>query len=314
MPARSAGIKAAAAQFTRVVAVVIGIEVYRKSSSGLTLPSVHYAHNDANAFAKTLRATYSTTESATLDVLLMKDEAASLVAIRDEVQWRIRMLTESDLFIFYYAGHGFHGSVANRLSAYDTNPFNIKDTTINLTSDILNPLSESKCRQALLFIDACAEPFRDVVHSRDVIADLNAEELASFFNSASYRAVYLSCSPGEKSYIADPLKHGVWTYYLLEALSGRAEKALTADRWLTDSGLRDWLKREVGRYVTRQLNVRGTQTPQALISASNTFRIRYVALEDSAAGEPSCTSPSPGGDCRVFTRGGNRTCTSVAGL
>jgi hypothetical protein len=62
---------------------------------------------------------------------------------------------------------------------------------------------------------------------------------------------------------------------LLQALRG-AEGALARDRWLTDTSLRDWLKREVQRYITHERSTGGPQTPQAIVSASNTFRIRHV--------------------------------------
>ena len=49
-----------------------------------------------------------------------------------------------------------------------------------------------------------------------------------------------------------------------------------AERWLTDFGLRDYLRKEVPRFMTREMQVRGTQTPQAILSGSNSFRIRQV--------------------------------------
>jgi hypothetical protein len=42
----------------------------------------------------------------------------------------IQSLESEDLFIFYYAGHGFHGVGGNRITAWDTHPFNVEDTTL----------------------------------------------------------------------------------------------------------------------------------------------------------------------------------------
>ena len=72
------------------------------------------------------------------------------------------------------------------------------------------------------------------------------------------------------------MQHGVWTYFLLKALKGDAEEALGPERYLTDTALRDYLRSEVSRYVTREMQVRGNQTPQAIIDATNTFAIRQV--------------------------------------
>jgi hypothetical protein len=141
---------------------------------------------------------------------------------------------------------------------------------------LLEPLSQSACEQGLIFIDACAEHFRDVVQSRDVIRNLDPHEVDEFLDSGWYLGAFLSCSPGEKSYPSNALGHGIWTHFLLEALAGRAPDALARDRWLTGESLQNYLRQEVPRYITREMSMRATQTPQAILSASNSFRIHHV--------------------------------------
>lgn len=276
--ARAGGVEALpqCGVFTRVVAIVVGLENYRKPAGGDALPQVDFAHADAEAFAAMIGTSFSSLLPEDVSLELIKDGDASLTALRDLVGYTTRNLSSDDLFVFYYAGHGFHGAGGNRLSAYETNPHNVAGTSFHLRDDLLDPLAQSDCSRALIFIDACAEKFRDVVDSRDVISNLNAEEMASFLDSGWYCGVFLSCSPGEKSYPSRKMGHGVWTHFLLQAMSG-AEQALTDDRWLTDFGLRDYLRQEVPRFITREMTVRGTQTPQAILSGSNTFQIRHVS-------------------------------------
>lgn len=256
------------ADHKRVSAFVIGLENYRRDE----LPKVDFAHADADAFRDALKKIFP---PETLEVNVLKDAEASLTAVKDELAYAIRNLEDDELFIFYYAGHGFYGEGDNRLSVYDTNPTNIGDTTLNLQKDLLKRLEEHHCQSALIFVDACAANFADVVKSRDVISNLDAAKVKKFLDSNWYRGVFLSCSPREKSYPAVPLGHGVWTHFLLEALEGRAANALR-DHWLTDASLQDYLRTEVPDYITRNMTVRGTQTPQAIISSSGSFRIRYV--------------------------------------
>ena len=263
-------------RFTRVIAVIVALENYRKPAVGDPLPSVAYAHADADAFAAVIKEIFKDIPSADLVVEVIKDGNASLTALRDQLAYTIKNLAADDLFIFYYAGHGFHGAGGNRLSAYDTNRSNVGETSLQMRDDLLEPLADSECQQALIFVDACAEKFREVVESRDVISNLDTDEVEEFLDSGWYLGVFLSCSPGEKSYPANSLGHGVWTHFVLEAMSGRAVQALTRDRWLTDYGLRDYLRDEVTRFMTREMQLRGTQTPQAVLSGSNTFRIRHV--------------------------------------
>ena len=259
--------------FTRVVAVVVALEEYRKPSNGAALPKVDYACNDADAFADVIGAMFPDMPADNLDIKLFKNGEATLVGLQDDVRYAIRGLETDDLFVFYYAGHGFHGAGGNRLSVYDTVRDNINGTSFSLRDDLLDPLSESACERSLIFVDACASKFRDIVSSRDAITDLSAEEVEEFLDDAWYCGVFLSCSPGEQSYPSAFHEHGIWTYFLLEALSGRADHALTRERWLTDAGLRDYLKKEVPRYLTQETKVRGRQTPQAIISSSSTFSI-----------------------------------------
>jgi hypothetical protein len=265
-----------APRFARVVAVIVGLENYRKPKNGDGLPSVVYAHADAESVSDVLQEIFERLPASDVEIELMTDADASLVAVQDNLAYKIRNLSADELFIFYYAGHGFHGAGGNRLSMYDTNRLNIADTTLSMRAALLEPLTQSACEQALIFIDACAEPFRDVVQSRDVIANLDAHEVDEFLDSGWYLGAFLSCSPGEKSYPSNNLGHGIWTHFLLEALAGRAPDALTRDRWLTGDGLQNYLRQEVPRYITREMTIRATQTPQAILSASNSFRIHYV--------------------------------------
>ena len=252
---------------TRVTAVVVALENYRRGE----LPAVAYAHADADAFAAALRQIYPA-DILHLDVI--KDGDATLTALQD-LSYILKNLEENELFIFYYAGHGFHGAGQNRLSVFDTNRVNVADTTLSLQGDLLEHIEGSQCRQALIFVDACAEKFAAVVESRDVISSLVPAEVERFLDSNWYCGVFLSCSPREKSYPAEPLGHGIWTHFLLEALEGRAEEALR-ESWLTDASLRDYLRTKVPQYISRETTIKGNQTPQAILSGSGSFRIRHV--------------------------------------
>ncbi|MET4029526.1 MULTISPECIES: caspase family protein [unclassified Bradyrhizobium] len=265
-----------APRFSRVVVVIVALENYRKPSNGDALPSVAFAHADADGIRDAVLEIFKHLPAGDVEIEVMKDTDASLIAVKDHLAYKIRTLDDDALFIFYYAGHGFHGAGGNRLSTYDSNRVNIGDTTLSMRDALLEPLQDSACKQALIFVDACAEDFRSVVQSRDIIGNLDAGEVREFLDSGWYLGTFLSCSPGEKSYPSRRLGHGIWTHFLLEALHGRAKDALTRDRWLTGEGLQNYLRQEVPRYITREMSIPGSQTPQAILSSSNSFRIHYV--------------------------------------
>jgi uncharacterized caspase-like protein len=263
----------------RVVAVVVGLEQYQPRRKGETVTSVDFARNDAEAFAQALESIYPADR---LSLTLLRDSAATYASLSDDLRYAIKSLAPDDLFIFYYAGHGFHGAGGNRLTTWDTNPFNIEGTTLLVREVLTDQLAASPCQRALVFIDACASGFTVLGQARDLLASMNPQELREFLGAATYSAMFLSCKPGEKSYPSNTLQHGVWTYFLLKALKGEAEEALGPERYLTDTALRDYLCSEVSRYITREMEVRGNQTPQAVIDASNTFAIRQVPARPPA--------------------------------
>jgi uncharacterized caspase-like protein len=280
----------------QIVAIVVGIENYQPRPQGNTLTRVDFARNDAEAFAEALKTIYP---AERLDVTLFRDSEATCASLKNDLGFAIKSLSHEDLFIFYYAGHGFHGAGGNRITAWDSNPFNIEGTTLLLREVLRDPLAASPCVRALAFVDACASGFTAIGQTRNVLASMNSQELKEFLGAATYSAMFLSCKPGEKSYPSTVLQHGVWTYFLLKALKGDAEEALGPERYLTDTALRDYLHSEVSRYVTRDMQVHGNQTPQAIIDASNTFRFAGYLPEwpqslqmaiSRKCGPPSCES------------------------
>ena len=280
---------------SRVVAVVVGIETYR--SAGIdTVASVPYARADAEEFAATLREAYSDIE---VDVKLLVNENASLISLQDNIDSQIEALRDNDLFVFYYAGHGFCGQDGNRLAAWDISRLEISSTTLLLRDEILEPLQRREHAGSLMFLDACAAGLSAVRGGE--IDNLDVAEIEASSDCGPNCGVFLSCSPGEKSYASVKRGHGVWTNFLLQAMRGEAQDALTPDRWLTDIGLRDWLRIEVPRFITRELSVRGSQTPQAILDEANIFRIRQIP--ESAVAGASELSGLPLKNCDEYLQG-----------
>ncbi len=255
-----------------VKALIIGIENYQSKARG-GLPKVDYARRDAEGFLGALQSIYGDR----LKYELMLDDAASYGNLQYTLKGFIQSLDKDDLFIFYYAGHGFHGQGGNRITAWDSHAHSIEETTILLRNVLLDKLQESGCRRALAFVDACAVEFAPLVKSRGVITGFNDKELNAYLSATEYFALYFSCSPTEKSYPSDRLKHGIWTSFLLKALRGEAVEAIGPDRYLTDHGLKDYLRVSVRRYITDEMTLKGSQTPQAVISSSGTFAICEIA-------------------------------------
>ncbi|QIP12991.1 hypothetical protein G8759_10315 [Spirosoma aureum] len=248
------------------IAIIIAIESYRFSE----ITSVKYALKDAEDFQNVLISSLGVKEE---NIHIRVDSLASNTALNDEIQYLIRNLTETDRFIFYYAGHGFYeAGHGNRLTAWDSSIQNLTDTTLSLNELVLAPLSKSKCKQSLIFLDACAKELKDKLTSRESIGELSSRGLEKYVKDIPYHAIYYACSPTEKSYSDDTLQNGIWSYFLFQGLSGRNRSALINGQ-LTDTSLRDYLKSSVQDFIATKTNIKYSQTPYATINTSNSFVI-----------------------------------------
>ncbi len=256
----------------RVFAIVIGLEDYRPGGKD-PLKKVDYARNDAQGFADALAAIFPPEQ---LDARFLLDADATVNSIDYELHSTIGALEEEDLFVFYYAGHGFHGAGGNRLTGWDTNSQFIDGSTVRLRESLFDRFEQSRGNRMLAFVDACARDFKAAVPGRDIVSDLDQEELRVALSVERYAGVFLSCEPGQASYPADAHRHGAWTYFLLQALRGSAEDALDRDRYLTDRSLRDYLTAKVPAFLRKETEIKGLQRPRAIIDSSRTFAIWQV--------------------------------------
>jgi len=87
--------------FTRITALIVAIENYRRPTGGDPLPSVDFAHADGDAFANVIKEIYAHMPDEMVSVHVLKDADASLTALRDELKYAVRNLDEDELFIFY---------------------------------------------------------------------------------------------------------------------------------------------------------------------------------------------------------------------
>lgn len=254
-------------------AVIIAVENYQ-----FRIKTVDYARNDAEAFQQWLINNLQVPQE---NIKLWLDVDATKSALKEELQYEISKLTESDRFIFYYAGHGFYDGGYNKITTWDTHPYNLQETTVSLNGVLMEPLRNSRCNQSLIFIDACASNINEQLVSRDFITYMNTKEFSNFVQSSNYRAMFLSCSRGEKSYGSPELGHGIWTHFLIKALNGEAPEAIERDRFITSTSLQNYLSKIVPDYIKSSTDIRGTQKPWAEVSSSNTFIINEVSGANS---------------------------------
>lgn len=248
--------------FDRTIAIIISIENYKQRKDN-QIPDVKYAKNDAIRFKDTLVNCMSIDED---DIHMIHDEEALKSTLEYDFSSLFNTLTEKDRIIFYYVGHGFHDGVTNYLSTYDMHPYNIASTAVSLRKILIDPLRLSNCKNALIFIDSCAQSFQHE-NMRNHLSNIIEEELLVVFKDFPYYAMFLSCQVGQSSYSSNKLSHGVWTYHLTEALKGEVSQCQHANRYITDRSLNDYLSSCVPDYVKNELGFE--QNPKAVLDSSS---------------------------------------------
>lgn len=248
------------ADYSKTVAIIIALENYAPSNKN-AISSVKYAENDALAFKEMLISSLEVEEA---DIHVFINEEAYSNNLEYGLKGLFHSLTDKDRLIFYYAGHGFHDGVTNYLSMYDTCIDYIADTSLSLNKLLIEPLKQSKCKNALIFIDACAQKIK-VDSARGIVSDIKYEEFDTLTHNYPYYAVFLSCQVEESSYSSDVLKNGIWTHHLIDALKGNQKEILKDGHILTDVDLQAYLSHSVPEYIKLEQNKE--QHPKSILDS-----------------------------------------------
>ena len=229
----------------RSVVVVIGIDEYRNKQN------LSYAVRDAEAVALLFR------ENTSYEVYmkLYNGEATkkSIVRVIDE------LINERgiDRIIFYFAGHGhteksvmIDGELGFFLPT-DYDPSRLLETSIPM-SEVVTWAKSLKARHVLFLFDAC---FSGMIGSqlrtgRDYHIDFLAE------NPGRHAIAAGSGEQTTREY--KELGHGVFTYFLLEALEGKAD-IQPKDGILTLGELAIYLQDKVTNYTKMKQHPRMVQ-------------------------------------------------------
>ena len=245
--------------FNKTIAIIIGIENYLPKNN---ISPVKYANTDCQKFKNVLINNLGVEES---QIYTFINHEALKSSIEYDLRGLFLELSENDRLIFYYVGHGFHNGITNYLSTYDMHKSNIPGTAVSLRTVLLDPLQKSKCKNALIFIDACAQSFQDE-NERNQISNINEEELLLISNDFPHYATFLSCQTGQSSFSSDNLKNGIWTYHRVDGISGNIPEVIKANKYITDRLLSDYLSTSVAAYTMKELGKH--QNPKTILDSS----------------------------------------------
>lgn len=230
-------------------ALLVGVGCFQNG-----LQTLSYVEDDVNDFCNVL-VDYFGIESDNIEYLT--NSMATQETIMNSVESLCHRATKGDRVILYFATHGKTTYNTTYLSAYDAQANNENDTDGWVRVEkILGDFHRVGC-SILAFLDSCHSTQFCISRAIDEDVVYNASTNSS---SGEYMAVFAAAGENEKAYPDPAFGHGCWTYYLLEALSGRAPRAFCGNSGrITIHSLQPYLKEKVSARVRTELQK--TQTP-----------------------------------------------------
>ncbi|MDH5380613.1 MAG: caspase family protein, partial [Cyclobacteriaceae bacterium] len=221
----------------------VGINKYQKEQYNL-----NYAQPDASSFAKKFVENGTGLFKNVKNKIELYDEQATKENILKAFELIISQSNPEDMFVFYYAGHGTIDEKDNNeyylvppdITELYGDSKQLKDKGISAT-ELKQLLYRIKSTKQLILMDAChsgaaVEAFQD--KSKESERERAITQLAR----SSGVAMLTSSNSQQFASEFEVLQHGVFTYTLLEALSGAAD---TGDEKISVYELKLYMERMV---------------------------------------------------------------------
>jgi hypothetical protein len=227
-------------------AIVVGIAAYDEN---LGANPLRYADRDAGLVASAL-------EKQGYKVLPLVNGQATNDNILSAIRQVGGQLPPDGALIFAFSGHGFadEQTKENYLVTSDTQiSYGSGVTRIQnglKVSNLAESIRKAGIKQSVLFLDACRNA--PVAGAKDI-------GVQSFVNEDTGEGISILYSTriGERSWESRKLKHGIFSYFLSEGISGKAETG--NDDSLSFDELAGFVEQEVKRWSKE--NEHAEQTP-----------------------------------------------------
>jgi WD40 repeat protein len=182
---------------------------------------LRYAHADARDFADTC-ARQCKPLFRDVGVHVLPDKQATAAGILKGLAWLKEQAGEQDVAVFLFAGHGFKDDKGTfYLLPVDGDPRRLAETALS-AERLKEALEELPCRRVLVLLDAC----HSGALGKGKLPPAAQTEVMRTLTTDDYGLMVMCSSRGSESSLEDStVKHGYFTYALLEGLSGKAANA-----------------------------------------------------------------------------------------
>jgi len=255
-------------------AVVIGIGKYQDDR----IPKLKYTTVDAEEIYDILTAPqYGNFPEDQVKLLI--DEQATYYNIKSAIgTWLKRNTRKNDTVIIFFAGHGAPEDEKTYWITYNANIDDLYGTALS-NDEIADMLDRVEARQMVAFLDSCYSAATinrtDTKRSIMIVKD-------PFLKFKGKGRVIITSSDGkEQSVEIDKFGHGIFTYYLLKALKGDADK--NKDGYIELDEVWDYVKYRVTdtarKYGSTQTPILDGSYSAGIVLSKHPERLKKLYLE-----------------------------------
>jgi tetratricopeptide (TPR) repeat protein len=198
---------------SKAYAVIIGVGNYKDPG----IPTLKYTVNDARSLCDVLTdPNYGGFKKE--NVTLLTDQDATMANIKKAIGVDLKRAPEDGIAVVFFAGHGAPEGQQTYWLTYDTDPTSLYASTLS-NDAVVDMLNRINTKRVVTFIDACysGASIKTSTSTRAFVED-------PFKAFEGQGTMTITSSDGNQQSLEDgKLKHGIFTYRLLEALQGKAD-------------------------------------------------------------------------------------------
>jgi uncharacterized caspase-like protein len=209
-------------------ALVVGIGNFTDAQ----VPRLNFTTADADAFAAALKDP-TIGQFPADNVQELTNENATTKNIKEKLNWIARQAQPNDLVVIYVATHGTPRTIdsaggANYLVTYDTEVYkegNFDEDAMYATAYPMVELANAvatrmKSLRTAIFLDTCYSggSIAGSAPAQKIVSEAPSKEMLSHMTDGTGRIVMAASQVDQESLESPDLRHGYFTYYLIQAL------------------------------------------------------------------------------------------------
>ncbi len=238
-----------------VMVLGIGVSKYLNDSQ---IPNLKYADRDSQRVVEFFKNKYNLSNDRAM--LLTNEDATAIKISRFITNNAMKLLDKNDTFILYFGGHGApdvdaSSSEDDGLKKYlllhdsDLNALPMTALSLNNLATLLERLP---CKRVVILLDSCfagAAGVKTLAKLKSLrVSDKSYKNISQL--SGEGRVILAASSENQVSHEEDSLQAGVFTHYLLEGLSGKADAK--GEGQINILGLYDYVTKGVSGYTGKK--------------------------------------------------------------